>query len=323
MRFLRLFFGILFLALCPPLPTYAQTYPTRPIRMIVPFAPGGVTDTVARLLAEGMAAKLQQPVIVDNHPGAGGVTGTDAALKSPADGYTIAYSTSGPLSLNPLLQHSPFDPIKDVAPISLIRTSDVLIVAAPSLPASNFRQFVELAKNHPGKLSAGTPGSGTPAHLSSEMLHTALGLDVVTVPYRGDTPAIMDVMGGNLTVHFASPPSVVEQVKAGKLKVIASLGKTRNPLFPSVPTTVEQGYDQFVATAWSALIAPAGTPAPVIQSLNDAARTTMRQPAFIERMVTLSGTPPTPSTPDELGMFIREEIGHWSTALKTMGLKPQ
>lgn len=323
MKFLRALLVLLPLLSCCLPAAQAQTYPTRPVRMIVPFAAGGVMDTTARMLAEGMSVRLRQPVIVDNRPGAGGMTGTDAALKAPADGYTIALSSGGPLSLNVLLQaHNPYDPVKDVAPIGLVLVNDILVVAAPGFPASDFRQFVELAKAKPGKLSAGTPGQGTPAHLGSEMLHAVLGADVTTVPYRGDTPGIVDVIGGNLSVHFASPASVAEQIKGGKLKAIASLGKKRNPMFPDVTTAVEQGYDQFVITSWAALVAPAGTPAPVIKALSDAALATMSQPAFQERVLAQAATP-APSTPAELGALIREEMSKWGRVLKTMGVKPQ
>lgn len=323
MKFLRQLLLALPLVLCCLPAAQAQTYPTRPIRMIVPFAPGGVMDATARMLAEGMATRLQQPVIVDNRPGAGGMTGTDVALKSAADGYTIALSSGGPLSLNVLLKaHSPYDPVKDIAPIGLVLMNDVLVVAAPALPASDFRQFVDLAKARPGKLSAGTPGPGTPAHLGSEMLRAALSLDVATVPYRGDMPAVADVIGGNLSVHFASPASVTEQIKGGRLKAIASLGRQRNPKFPNVPTAVEQGYGQFVVASWAALVAPAGTPSAVIQALNDAALATMRQTSFQERILAQGATPAS-STPAELGAFIREEMSRWAGVLETIGIKPQ
>jgi tripartite-type tricarboxylate transporter receptor subunit TctC len=298
-------------------------YPAKPIRLVVPFPPGGSTDTVARVLAPRLAERLGQPVIVDNRPGAGGSLGVEAVAKSPPDGYTIVLGAAGGLAINPSLAKSPgYDPVKDLAPITLVGSSPFLMVTDPALGLASARDVVAAAKAQPGRLTYASGGNGTAMHLSGELFKQMTGTDIVHVPYKGSGPAVAAAAGGQTSIAFADITSALALLRGGKVKAVGVLSRERSSLAPDVPTLAESGVPGFESVGWFGLAAPAGTPPAIIALLNRETVAAMQLPDTRERMTALA-LEPWPSTPEEFAAFIRSETAKWARVIKESGAKAE
>jgi len=308
------------LAVCMVLPGQAAAaYPEKPIRLVVPFSPGGSTDTLGRLLADALPPILGQPVIVENKPGAGGNIGGDLVARAEPDGYTLLLAAAGPTVINPSLYHDmPFDPAKDLVPITCITREHNLMAVGNDVPAKTLSEFVDYARAHPGKLSFGSPGNGTPAQLAGELLKQKAGIDMQHVPYKGTGPAITDLIAGHITVMIDNMPALLPQVEAGRLRALAVPSDNRAAAAPQVPTFEEAGMPGFVVMAWKGLMAPAGTPEPVVQRLSAAISQALQDPKLRERLVAL-GAEPLGSTPQQFARQIATETAWWRDLIKSTG----
>jgi tripartite-type tricarboxylate transporter receptor subunit TctC len=291
-------------------PPAHAAYPDKPIRIVVPFPPGGGTDTIARTLGAGVGQSLGQPVVVENRPGGGTVIGTDVAAKSPADGYTLLLATFAH-AVNPSLHPKlPYSTEQSFTPVALVGRSPNVLVVPPGRPYKTVQDLVADARAHPGKLTFGSYGNGTSAHLSGELFKSLAKVDMTHVPYRGASPAITDLLGGQIDTMFTTVASVAQYIKAGKLRAIAVTSATRSPAFPNVPTIAESGVPGYVAESWYGVYAPAGTPAPVIARLNAAVRKAVQEPAF-RNAVEQEGIVVSAGTPEELDRYVRAEEVRW------------
>jgi tripartite-type tricarboxylate transporter receptor subunit TctC len=298
---------------------WAQPYPTKTVRIINPFSPGGSLDLVARLLARHMSAELGQSVLVDNRPGAGGTIGVETVAKAPPDGYTLLIVQSS-ITINPTLQPKiSYDPIRDFAPISKVADYMFFLVAHPSLPVRSVKQLIALDKARPGQLNYASVGVGSGTHLASELFNYMAGTKIVHVPYKGTGQALPDLIGGHVAIMFGST-SFVPHVKSKKLVALGVTGAARSPALPEVPTIAEAALPGFEVTAWNALFAPAGTPEPIINRLNVLVREALAQP---EAKATMDkqGLDATPSTPGQLASLVRSELDKWARVIKASGMK--
>ena len=300
----------------------AQQYPVKPVRLIVPFAPGGTTDILARTLGQALGENLGTQVISDNRAGASGNLGTEIAAKAPPDGYTLLLGVISPLAINVTLFGAklPYNPEKDFAPISLITKVPQVISLHPSVPAKNLKQLIVLAKAQPSRLNYGTAGSGTSNHLVAELLKAAAGIQMQHVPFKGSAPASVGVMSGEVDMMVSAPPAVIHHFRSGRLRALVVSSLKRSPALPEVPTIAESGFPGFDATAWYCLVAPAGTPGPIIQRVHAALVKAMETPAVRDKLLA-EGAAPESSSPDELRAFIREEIPKWAKAIALAGAK--
>jgi len=301
----------------------AQTaYPNKPVHIIVPSTPAGVLDNVARTLAIRLAEQFGQPIVIDNKGGAGGNIGAEAAARSPADGYTLFIGFNATHGANPaLFGKLSYDPIKDFAPISLLAAVPNIISVHPSVPVNTLAELVAMAKARPGQLSYASSGNGTSTHLAGEMFKAAAGIDIAHIPYKGSAPAVADVIAGQVPVIVDSVASSTAQIKAGKLKALATTGARRLSVLPDLPTVAESGYPGFEATAWLGLLAPAGTPKPVIDQLNAQILKVMALPETRERMAAF-GAEITTSTPEQFAAHIRSEIAKLGKVVHDANIKP-
>ena len=296
----------------------ADPYPTKPITLIVPQAPGGANDIVARALAQRLAVALGQPVVVDNKPGAGGNVGTALAARAPKDGYTLMITAQSAQTINPsLYKKVPFDPIKDFEPIMVVATAPYLLAVSPNFPAKNIKELIALAKADPGKLTYASAGNGTVNHLLGEMLKTTANVDIVHVPYKGAAAAATDVIAGLCTMTFGSFPGVMPFVKSGQLRVIAAATEQRTSLAPDMPTLAES-VPGLHANAWYGLFAPAGTPKEIVSRLHQEIVKLLQLPEIKERFNAL-GAEVTPSTPDQLAALVKSDLARWSKIVKDSG----
>ena len=296
----------------------ADPYPTKPITLIVPQAPGGANDIVARALAQRLAVALGQPVVVDNKPGAGGNVGTALAARAPKDGYTLMITAQSAQTINPsLYKKVPFDPIKDFEPIMVVATAPYLLAVSPNFPAKNIKELIALAKADPGKLTYASAGNGTVNHLLGEMLKTTANVDIVHVPYKGAAAAATDVIAGLCTMTFGSFPGVMPFVKSGQLRVIAAATEQRTSLAPDMPTLAES-VPGLHANAWYGLFAPAGTPKEIVSRLHQEIAKLLQLPEIKERFNAL-GAEVTPSTPDQLAALVKSDLVRWSKIVKDSG----
>jgi tripartite-type tricarboxylate transporter receptor subunit TctC len=299
----------------------AQPYPSKPVRIIVGFPPGQATDIVARLVADKLSARLGQPFIVDNKPGAAGIIGTELTVKAPADGYTLQFSSSGPLAVNPgLYAKLPYDPVRDLQPISLAATVPLFLVVHPSLNANNVKELVALAKSQPGKLNYASGGSGVTNHLVMEMFKFAAGLDMVHVPYKGGPPAITDLIAGQVSLMFETGPGILPHVRSGKLRALGVGSVRRSAAVPELPTIAEQGFPGFDGVAWIGFVAPAGVARAIVDKLSAETAAIIALPDVRERLLAL-GAEPAASAPDEFGAYIRSEIAKWGKVIRESGAK--
>ena len=312
--------ALILAAIAAPLAS-AQPFPNRPITLVVPVAPGGILDTVARMLAADMGRQLGQPVIVDNKPGASGNIGAGFVAKSPADGYTLLVGYSMFHVGNPSMFKSlSWDPLRDFASVAMVAVSPHVVAVHPSVPAQTLRELVDLAKKEPGKLNYASPGSGSVPHVGMELFKQQTGIDIVHVPYKGAGPMMQDVVGGAVQVTIATPPSLLGFVQSGRVRALAVAAKARHPLLPDVPTTIEAGYPNFELEAWVALFAPAGTPPEAIARLTNAAREALATPEATEK-IRATGMTLRYLTPAELDAVVRSDLAYWSRVITEAKIK--
>ena len=299
----------------------APSYPDKPIRLIVPFAPGGNTDVQARLIGNKLTAALGQQVIVDNRPGAGGTIGVDMAAKSTADGHTIVMASFGNILVGPsLYKKLPYDPVKDFAPIILISEPAGLIVVHPSVPVKSFGELIAYTKANPSKLNYASAGNGTWNHLFAEQLKSLAKVQITHVPYKGAGPAMNDVVGGHVQMMFAPFPSSRVHVNAGRLRALAATGTKRSLLFPDVPTVAQAGLPGYSAASWFGILAPAGTPKPVINRLNQEINKAFAAPE-IKAAYAAEGLEPAGGTPEDIAKSIRDGMAQWGQLIRDLGIQ--
>jgi len=299
----------------------AQGYPAKTIRMIVPFPAGGATDIVGRLIAQKLTESWGHPVIVDNRGGAGGTIGSDVAAKAPPDGYTILVGTSSTHAIAPSLYPKlSYDPVRDFAPVTLIASATILLAVHPSLPAKNTRELIALAKRQPNALSFASSGNGGISHLVGEHFKSVGGIQMLHVPYKGDTPALVDLVSGQVHLMFGTAVSFLPYVKAGRLNALAVTNPKRSPIVPNVPTVAESGLPGFEALQWFGIFAPAGTPRDIVTRLSGEIVKIVRLPDIRERMTSL-GAEVVGSTPEQLATFVKADTAKWARVVKQSGAK--
>lgn len=297
-----------------------QVYPTKPIRMIVPFAPGGGTDHLARMLSKKMSETFEQSVVVDNRSGAGGIIGTELAAKAAADGHTVLMTSSAHTIVPATYGKLPYEPLKDFAPISLLTAQPYLMVVHPSVPANTVKEFIALAKSRPGKLNYASGSYGTAPHLAGELLKSSTGIDLVHVPYRGGGPAVTAIVSGEVAVLFSSLPTTLPHVNAGKLRMLAISSAKRSAVLPSLPTLAESGVPDFEVINWYGFLAPARTPRRIIDRLNDTAVRMLRAPDMLQRLAN-EGTDAVGGTPEHFRDYLAMELAKWDKLGRAIGLR--
>lgn len=299
---------------------FAQSWPNRPIRMVVPYTPGGYTDLMARLVSEKMSTALGQPIVIENKPGANAAIGTDAVAKAAPDGYTfgtvIAAHSVNP-TLNPKL---PYDAMKDFTYVSLTSVAPLILIATPSLPAKDMKEFIALAKAKPGSLNFASSGIGSAAHLTMEMLKSREGINLQHIPYKGTSGALQDTVGGQINVMFDVIGPLMSQVKSGNAKALAVAAKERVPAAGDVPTMAEAGVPDFVSGTWSGIIAPAGTPKEIVDRVAAEAKKALTDPD-LKKKLDDQGIVPMGTTPDEFRAFVTDEIARWKKVITDAGIK--
>ena len=298
----------------------AQWVPKMPIRVVVPFAPGGPTDIAARHLAKKLTELFGVAVVVDNRAGANGMIGAELVAKSKPDGYPLLMPTSSTMAINPAVYAKlPYDPIRDFAPVTPVVSGPVLLVVTPSLPARSVKELVSIAKSHPGELVFASTGAGSNTHIALELFRDQAGIKIVHVPYKGAGPAVTDVIGGQAQAMFADLPVLTPFVKAGRLRVLAVAGFDRTPMFPDVPAMKELGYPRFNARQWYGVFAPAGTPREIVMKLNESIRLAVASPELRERYAEI-GADIFVSSPEEFAVFLKSEIDRWQAIVKKYGI---
>ncbi len=301
----------------------AQPYPAKPVRLIVPFAAGGGSDFVARVVAQKFNEAFGQPVVIDNRGGAGGAIGTELAAKAPPDGYTLLLGSAGPLTIQPgLSARLPYDPVRDLAPITMVSSIPYVMVVHPSLPAKSVRELVALARAKPGQLNFGSPGNGTTTHLATELFKVAAKFDAVHVPYKGVAPAVTDLLAGQTQFMSGDLSTLMPQVKAGRLRALAVTGAGRSALAPEVPTVAESGVPGYEAIGWFGILAPGATPREVVARLNAVLVKGITEADARERLAALGGDV-VANAPAEFAVRIRDDLAKWSRLIKAIGLKPE
>jgi tripartite-type tricarboxylate transporter receptor subunit TctC len=300
----------------------SQTYPVRPIRLILPFPPGGPTDITGRVIAQKLSEQLGQSVVPDNRPGAAGNIGLELAAKAPPDGYTIVLAAP-PIAISPsLYKKLNYDAQKDLAPISLVAEIQNIVVAHNSVPAKTLKDLIQLARSNPGKLNFSSSGAGSTNHLASELLKGKYKLDMVHVPFKGSGPALVALMSGQVDWGTMAVPGAIPLVKAGKVRALAVLSEKRVPALPQVPTAVESGIEGFVVSIWYGILAPAGTPREIINRLNSEVKKALASPDLKERLAN-SGVDPLTSTPEQLASYIKSETVRYAKIIKDSGITAQ
>ena len=300
---------------------FAQAYPAKPIRVLVPFPPGGGTDIVAREVTQRVSTNTGWTFVIDNKPGAGGNLGVDQAAKSPADGYTIVLGQTSNLAINPTLYAKlPYDPVKDLAPIGLIASAPLVLVVPAQSPFKSLGDLVAAAKAKPGEVNFASPGNGTVAHLTGEKFQKAAGIRFQHVPYKGANQALTDVISGQVQLYVSSVPSVLQQIRTGKLRPLAVTSDKRVDDLPQTPTVGEAGYKGFDAVTWFGFLAPAGTPKDAIARLNAEFNKALQQPELRKRLGD-EGADPLGGTPEQFAQLIREDIGRWGKIVKESGVR--
>ena len=299
----------------------AEDYPSRPVRIIVPFGAGGPADVAARLIGNSLQASFGQPFVVENHTGAGGVIGTVEVAKSAPDGYTLLLMSNTQTANESLLPQRKYELMRDLAPIAPINYSDLVIVVNPQVPAKTLAEFVALAKSQPGKLNFASSGQGTPYHMAGELFKSMAGIDVVHVPYRNSGEARSGVIGGQVQMMIDAVTTMAPNVSAGQVRALATTGKTRSSVLPDVPTVTEAGVPGYEATIWLGLMAPAGTPKPIIDKLNTAVNEMVKRPDVV-KLWAEQGAEPMSMTPEEFDKYLRGDIVKWGNVVKQFADKP-
>jgi len=313
---------IAFIANVSAVSAQSQPYPNKPIKIISPFATGGIADTFSRVVGQGLSESLGQPVVVENKTGGGGNIGADFVAKAPADGYTLVMGNIGSHAVNPyLMKNMPYDPLKDFEPVAYVLDAEGLLVVNPTIPVKNVNELIAYVKARPGQVSYGSGGMGTTSHLAGELFKSLAKVDMTHIPYKGNAPAITDLIGGQTQVMFATMPTVLPYVKTDKLKALAVIGSSRASSLPDVPTVAETlpGFD---VSNWIGIFAPAGTPKPIINKLNAEIIKIMQQPAVQKRLET-EGAKFKPMTPEAFGAFQKNEALKWAKTIKDSGIKPE
>ena len=305
---------------CAPAAAQGE-FPSRPVRLIVPFPPGGVTDIVARAVAARLAADWGQQVLVDNKPGASGAIGAELGAKAAPDGYTLTMGNISTLAINAVtFAKLPYDPVASFEPIGMVAVQPLLVAVHPSVPARTLAEFVQLARSQPGQLSYGTAGSSI--HLAVEQFSSAAGVKMNHVPYKGSAPAITDLVGGQIQLLFDPFSSLYPQVSGGKVRALAITTEKRSAVAPGIPTVAEQGYPGFDVSSWQGIVVPAGTPRPIVQRLHRSLARVLDSAEIREKFAQYSAVPGSGS-PEQFGQFIRQEIARWQAVAKAAGVKPE
>ena len=300
---------------------FAQGYPEKPLRLVVPYPPGGNIDITARAISPGLAELLGQSVVVDNRSGAGGTIGADHVAKGPADGYTILVGSSGTLTVAPsLYTKNPYHPVRDFAPISFVSTVPLVLVVHPSVPAKSVKELIAIAKPKANRLTMASAGTGTTNHLTGEMFQAMTGVKFVHVPYKGSGPALVDLMGGQVDLHFDQLSSSAPYIEAKRLRALAVTTEKRAPIYPDIPTLAEAGVPGFEASTFTGLVVPAKTPRDVIARLHAATVKVLARPAVKERFASF-GADAFSSTPDQLGVFIQKDFAKWTKVVKDANVR--
>jgi tripartite-type tricarboxylate transporter receptor subunit TctC len=307
-------FAVLALA-CAPAVALAQAYPSKPLRLVVPYSPGGGADNAARILAIRLSTTLGQTVVIDNRPGGSGMIGAQAVAQAEPDGYTVLYDASA-FAVNPALRKMAFDPAKDLVPVSLAVTVPNIFVVPPNAPYKTVQEFVDYARKNPGKLTYASYGAGSAAHLIGELLKARAGIDLLHVPYKGGAPALTDLMGGQVDSYFANAASGLSYVKSGKLRALAVTSGKRMAAMPDVPTLAESGFKDFEVLEWNGFFVPKGTPNEVVARLAKEVQAAVKDPATRQKLEGL-GLDPVGSTPQEFGKFVQAEMARWAGLVKS------
>ena len=291
---------------------HAQAYPNKPIKLIVPFPPGGTADILGRMLGDKLAVVISQSVIIENRAGAAGGIAAQSVAKSPADGYTLLFGTTGTQTMNPAINSKlPYDSLKDFASVSNFAASPFVLVVNPNIPAQNLKELLDLANKKPGALRYASFGTGSSAHMTGEMFKLRAGVDIIHVPYKGAGPALIDVIGGHVDMMFTLAPSVVQHLRSGSLRAIAVAAPQRDQAISSVPTFTEAGLNNFVSDSWYGVFAPAGTPQPIIAKLNADIQKVLAMPDVKQKLAS-EGAIPVGNTPDQFTEQVRKELAHWT-----------
>jgi tripartite-type tricarboxylate transporter receptor subunit TctC len=306
-----------------PSASHAQTYPTKPIRLIVPFPPGGGVDFIGRIIGQKLTERLGQQVQIDNRAGANGIVGLEALKSAPPDGYTIAAASAGPLAVNPFIYAKlPHDTLRDFTHIANMVNFPLLLVAHPSLPVKNVKELVALARARPGQVSYSSPGSGNSAHLAAELFNSMAKTKILHVPYKGTAPAVVAVLSGEAQLTYSSIPSILPHVRSGRVRALGIGNAERIATLPDVPTISEAGLPGFEAYAWGGMIGPAHMPAAVVARLSKEINEILKQKDVADRMLA-EGTVPTPSGPEEFTAYIRAELKKWGDVVKMAGIRAE
>ena len=311
---------ILILTLGTPA-VFAQGYPSKPVRLLIPSTPGGSVDTIGRTIAPKISERWGQQLVVENRPGAGGTIAGDLVAKSAPDGYTLLLGTIAALATNVSLQKKlPYDPLKDFVPVTLVATQNLMLVVHPSVPARTVRELVRFAKTQPGKLSFASAGNGSGSHLSGELFKQTTGIDILHVPYKGVQPAMVDVISGQVAINFPSILSALPHVRSGRVRALAVTGAKRTRAAPELPTMQEAGIKDYESMTWYAVVAPSGTPQDVVTKLSSEIAGIVKQPEIADRLSN-EGADPVGSTPQEFGRYLRSEIEKWRKVISAAGIQ--
>ena len=316
---LRPFITLILIAFAA-LPAWSQSYPSHPVRIIVPFAAGGPADIYARVVGQRLQEALGQAFVVEDRPGGGSVVGTDAVAKSAPDGYTLLMMSNTHTVNESLISNKPFQLLRDFLPVAPVNYSDLVLVVHPSVPANTLKELIALAKSKPRVLNYASSGPGTPYHMAGELFKAMAGLDIVHVPYKGSSGARTDILGGQVQMMFDAITTMAPNVRAGKLKALGTTGKVRSPVLPEVPTVAEAGVPGYEAVIWLGIMAPAGTPKPIVERLNAEIRKIVHSPEIKEAWAKQGAAPMNMST-EEFGQYLREDIAKWANIVKISGAK--
>ena len=319
MRFLAKIFAVLLCASASL--AFAQDYPSKPVRMVVPFPPGGTTDILARAVGQKLSESWGQQVVIDNRPGAGGNIGTDIVAKSPADGYTLLMGTVGTHAINASLYGKlPFDPVKDFAPVTLVASVPNVLVVNSTVDSKSVKELIALAKSKPGQLAFASSGNGTSIHLAGELFKSMTGTAMLHIPYKGSAPAIAELLGGQTNMMFDNLPSAMPHIKSGRLRALAVTSVRRSPALPDIPTIAETGISGYEASSWFGVLAPAGTPKDIVAKIQGDIARALNAPEIKERL-SGQGAEPVGNTPEQFAEHIKAESAKWARVVKDSGAK--
>ncbi len=297
----------------------AQSYPAKPIRFVVPYPPGGASDVTARIIGQKLTEAWGQPVVIENRPGANGNIAAEQVAKAPADGYTILMGNVGPNAISPgLYPNLPYDPVTSFAPVTLTTTVPIVLLVSPSLPVKNVKELIAYAKANPNKVNFASAGNGSSNHLTGELFKSTAGIDIVHVPYKGDAPALTDLMGGQISMMFTTVVAAMPHIKSGRLQALAVASGKRIAAMPNLPTVAESGVPGFDSSSWGGILLPAGTPKEIVAKMHAAVKTILAMPDVKVRLNDL-GTEIVGNTPEEFSAYIKSETAKWGKVIKTSG----